>query len=62
LIGYNGGTARIGIDTIVRCTHMLMQLRLGKESLAAAHAGMRLLSGMYAPKGNKPKVMSTIGI
>lgn len=28
---------------------MLMQLRLGEETLAAADAGMRLLAGVYAP-------------
>lgn len=49
MISYNCGAARIGIDAIVRCTHMLMQLRLGEETLAAADAGMRLLAGVYAP-------------
>lgn len=49
LICYNRSAARIGIDSIVRCTNMLMQFRLGEESLAAADAGMRLLAGVYAP-------------
>lgn len=49
LIGYDGSAARIGINTIVRCTHMLMQLCFGEETFAAANAGMRLLACVYAP-------------
>jgi len=57
LICYDGGTARVGIDAIVRRPHMLMQFGLGEESLATADAGMRLLAGMHPPlEGNYSRI------